>query len=294
MAQGDRTWAVIAILISLSLTPSSADGEKEGALPWEVTTPGRLPWEGLENDLDALLRVQVRKGSYVSSKGVAGLLLVAATGGGSAGLPRPSGRATCAGRPGLQSQNARAAPAAAAPPRLQARDNAVSLVVFNEGFYAVTLNCLVSMVRFGRLQNIIVTAAGRGSLVRCKQLRLPCYDAADLLRAHGGRAAEGDARRNSPEWYQLVWVKTLIAHAAIKRGYDVLFAGGRSAGWGPGPGLWGRLERARLKTAAARTAVWRGHGALSGGGQGCGARQQGPASRVDAAAKRSGAASQIA
>lgn len=100
------------------------------------------------------------------------------------------------------------------------------MLVFNEGFYAVTLNCLVSMYKFGRLQNLVVAAAGAGSLRRCQQLRLPCFDANLLVKANGGDAGAGDATRGSPEWFQLVWVKTLIAQAAIQRGYHVFFAGG--------------------------------------------------------------------
>jgi hypothetical protein len=100
----------------------------------------------------------------------------------------------------------------------------VSILVFNEGFYHVTLNCLISMVKIARLDNLVIAAAGPGSVARCRQLRLPCLDAVHLTRAHGGAAADGDAARGTAEWYQLVWVRTLAAHAAIARGYDVLFA----------------------------------------------------------------------
>lgn len=105
----------------------------------------------------------------------------------------------------------------------------MSVLVFNEGFYAVTLNCLYSMIKFGRLNNIVVTAAGAGSLSRCRELKLPCYDAAHLIRDYGSQAAESDTERNSPEWFQLVWIKTLIAHSIIQKDYDVLFAGARPA-----------------------------------------------------------------
>ncbi|GBF91853.1 hypothetical protein Rsub_04958 [Raphidocelis subcapitata] len=131
-------------------------------LPWDIRSADKLPWEGLQEDLDALLRVQ-------------------------------------------------------------ARDNAVSILVFNEGFYHVTLNCLVSAVKVAKLDNLVIVAAGARSAARCRQLRLPCLDAARLTREYGGAAAEGDAARGSAEWFQLVWVKTLAAHAAIARGYDVAF-----------------------------------------------------------------------
>jgi hypothetical protein len=90
------------------------------------------------------------------------------------------------------------------PRRPQARNNTVSVLVFNEGFLAVTLNCLVSMIKFGRLDNIVVASVGAGSLARCRTLRLPCYDAAGLIETYGNKAAEADAKRNSPEWFQLV------------------------------------------------------------------------------------------
>lgn len=154
--------ALLALWMAASATGVSG-GKYAGVLPWTVADSTPFPWEGLQDDLDALLKVQ-------------------------------------------------------------ARDKAVSVLVFNEGFYAVTLNCLVSMIKFARLENIIVTAAGAGSVARCRQLRLPCYDAAHLMKAYGSRAADGDTERNSPEWFQLVWVKTLIAHSIIKKDYNVLFA----------------------------------------------------------------------
>jgi hypothetical protein len=45
------------------------------------------------------------------------------------------------------------------------------------------------------------------------------------MKSYGSRAADADTQRNSPEWFQLVWVKTLIAHSIIKKNYNVLFAG---------------------------------------------------------------------
>ncbi|KAI8476532.1 MAG: nucleotide-diphospho-sugar transferase-domain-containing protein [Monoraphidium minutum] len=156
---------LVLLQLSARLRPAGAGAaapQRRRSFPWEVSRDEKLPWEGLHNDLDALLKVQ-------------------------------------------------------------ARDNAVSVLVFNEGFALVTLNCLVSMIAFANLENIIVTAAGAGSLGRCTELRLPCYDSAHLIAAYGSKAAEGDATRNSPEWFQLVWVKTLIAHAIIKRDYNVLF-----------------------------------------------------------------------
>jgi hypothetical protein len=116
--------------------------------------------------------------------------------------------------------------------RVQARNNTVSVVVFNDGFYAVTLNCLASMYRYAALDNIIVAAAGARSLAKCRALRLPCFDAATLVAAYSSSngnssnssATAADARRNSPEWFQLVWLKTLVAHAVVSRGYDLLFA----------------------------------------------------------------------
>jgi hypothetical protein len=228
MAPSRRAWElVLALLIVVVARTALAEEPQDGALPWELgPRVGPLPWEGLEDDLDGLLRVQAR--------GERGLVSPRAGEGRSWGWRRRRRRAAGVHLPGTPT------PQHPSPPPSQARDGAVSLVVFNEGFYAVTLNCLVSMIRFGRLRNLVVTAAGRGSLMRCKRLRLPCYDGAHLLKEHGSRAAEGDAARNSPEWFQLVWTKTLIAHAAITRGYNVLFAGARAA---PAGGLLGVSDR---------------------------------------------------
>lgn len=163
--------------------------------PWEVSREKvpKLPWEALQNDLPGLLKVQ-------------------------------------------------------------ARDKQVAIIVFNEGFSALALNCLVSLVAYGNSPNYIITSVGASSLSLCQALRLPCFDGANLLSnitslpeaaaegswGEAGAAAanksalstEADAKRYSADWFHLVWIKTLIAHAVNNLGYDILFAGEVSGGVG--------------------------------------------------------------
>ncbi|KAI8475827.1 MAG: nucleotide-diphospho-sugar transferase-domain-containing protein [Monoraphidium minutum] len=130
-------------------------------LPWEYqANEGHFRWEGLQNDLPALLKAQ-------------------------------------------------------------AKDNAVALVVFNAGFAPIALNCIVSLVRFGRAHNYVVAAVGDASVQHCVELRLPCYNASALVPP--SKATEGDTGRNSREWFNLVWSKTLVTDAIFMEGYDVLF-----------------------------------------------------------------------
>jgi len=152
-------------------------------LPWEISREEQphLPWEGLQNNLTALLQVQ-------------------------------------------------------------ARDRDVAIIVFNEGFAELALNCLVSLVKFGNSPNYIITSVGASSLAYCRELRLPCYDGVNLLsnvtltgdegllRDKGALSTDADSKRYSTEWFHLVWIKTLIAHAVNSQGYNILFAGERSLG----------------------------------------------------------------
>jgi hypothetical protein len=172
--------------------PSGGLAAPRHRYPWDIPREEapRLPWEGLQNDLPALLQVQ-------------------------------------------------------------ARGKEVAVIVFNEGFSALALNCLVSLIEYGRSPNYIVTSVGASSLAYCQALRLPCYDGANLLAnittyeqqqqqeaaavaaasgGSGGNASalstDVDAKRYTTDWFHLVWIKTLVAHAVNGLGYDVLFAGG--------------------------------------------------------------------
>jgi hypothetical protein len=84
--------------------------------------------------------------------------------------------------------------------KAQARDNAVAAVVFNRGFAPIALNCIVSLVRFGRAHNYVVAAVGESSVAGCLALRLPCFNATGLLE----KPPDGDAGRNTREWFNLV------------------------------------------------------------------------------------------
>ncbi|KAI8476746.1 MAG: hypothetical protein J3K34DRAFT_400314 [Monoraphidium minutum] len=128
-----------------------------------------------------------------------------------------------------------------------ARGKEVAIVAFHEATAPLALNCIVSLAAFGGAHDYIVAAAGGPSLARCAALRLPCFDAGPLLanattleqrlggskrRALGAGAGDekavigvdGGAKRDGHDWYSLVWMKTLVTHAANALGYDVMFA----------------------------------------------------------------------
>ena len=86
--------------------------------------------------------------------------------------------------------------------KAQAQDNAVAVVVFNHGFAPIALNCIVSLVRFGKAHNYIVAAIGDSSVEHCLELRLPCYNASEVVPK--AKATDGDAGRNTQEWFNLV------------------------------------------------------------------------------------------
>jgi hypothetical protein len=107
--------------------------------------------------------------------------------------------------------------------KVQAKDNTVFVMIFNESFAGLALNCIVSLVRYGRANNYIVGVVSQQSLQRCMQLRLPCYDASANATTIT-QAIDDSAKRNSLEWYHLVWAKTLVTNEVFRLGYDVGFA----------------------------------------------------------------------
>ena len=219
---GVRAAALLAVACAPLLLPAARAAESpppgadalRGRFPWDVPKSDieKLPWEGLHGDLAALLKVQ-------------------------------------------------------------ARGREVALIVFNDGFSALALNCLVSLISYGNSSNYVVAAAGAASLAYCRALRLPCFDGSRLLQnttawgaapagagggggsSGGGKEALGtdaDAARGSADWFHLVWIKTLAAHAVNVLGYDILFAGAAAGGGGvASPGgarprcVWRHAPRAR-------------------------------------------------
>lgn len=161
--------ALVLLLLTLAICCGTCTGqptvgrpavEDSQLLPWEFKgREDRFRWEGLHNDLGALLKVQ-------------------------------------------------------------AKDNAVAVLIFNQGFAGLALNCIVSLVRFAKAHNYIVAAVGDGSVQHCEELRLPCYNASAAVES---KATDGDAGRNTQDWYTLVWAKTLVTDAIFEMGYDVLF-----------------------------------------------------------------------
>jgi hypothetical protein len=99
--------------------------------------------------------------------------------------------------------------------KAQAINNAIALVVFNHGFAPIALNCIVSLVRFGKAHNYIVAAVGDASVAHCTELRLPCYNATRVVKHKDFKmehSTEGDAGRNTQEWFNLVGDGECWAH----------------------------------------------------------------------------------
>lgn len=57
-------------------------------------------------------------------------------------------------------------------------------------------------MRYGKAHNYIVAAVGDSSVEHCLELRLPCYNASEVVPK--ARASEGDAGRNTQEWFNMV------------------------------------------------------------------------------------------
>ncbi len=88
---------------------------------------------------------------------------------------------------------------------VQARDNTVTLVVFEATFSALALNSLVSLVRYGKVQNYLLAAVGEQSVEKCISLRLPCYNATGLLLAQSDSlSSDASIKRYSKDWIHMV------------------------------------------------------------------------------------------
>ena len=71
--------------------------------------------------------------------------------------------------------------------QVQAQRGWVALVPFLAGQEELALNCIASYLTHGKATNYIAYSFDPRSLQRCKQLRLPCYDAAGIVKGKLGR-----------------------------------------------------------------------------------------------------------
>lgn len=87
-------------------------------------------------------------------------------------------------------------------------------------------NCTASGVT-----NYIVVTWDAHSLVICRRLNLPCYNAAPLLpkpvAPHNAskqgqvNPSGGQITFRSPEYIAMTWLKTVLVHEVLQRGYAV-------------------------------------------------------------------------
>lgn len=96
----------------------------------------------------------------------------------------------------------------------------VIVVIFNKAWVDHLYNWVYSMVRNAGLSNFIVGTMDDESLVFCRQLRLPCFDAVEYAVYEDDpslRRAEGAATRKVSE--AMSWIKPRLAAAILGRGY---------------------------------------------------------------------------
>jgi hypothetical protein len=78
--------------------------------------------------------------------------------------------------------------------QVQAQRGWVTLVPFVAGQEELALNCIASYLAYGKAANYIAYSFDPQSLLRCKQLQLPCYDAAGLIKGGPPTALIGSGR----------------------------------------------------------------------------------------------------
>ena len=82
------------------------------------------------------------------------------------------------------------------------------------------------MSKFGGVDNYIVATWNPEDLDNCLDLNLPCVDVSPLLQhLNIGRGREVVALYGSEEYIKITWVKPLIVHDLLKRGYAVHTSG---------------------------------------------------------------------
>ncbi len=64
--------------------------------------------------------------------------------------------------------------------QVQAKGGWVALVPFLAGQEELALNCIASYLTYGKATNYVAYSFEPKSLLRCKQLQMPCYDASAL------------------------------------------------------------------------------------------------------------------
>lgn len=102
----------------------------------------------------------------------------------------------------------------------QAMRQSISVTFFTAAQRPMLLNCLYSLVNYGRALNYIVVTIDHTSLNECLRLRLPCYNATHML---GDLASEKDSSFGSPQYRKLVHSKPGIVWEVLHLGLNVHF-----------------------------------------------------------------------
>lgn len=102
----------------------------------------------------------------------------------------------------------------------QAIRQSISVTFFTAAQRPMLLNCLYSLIKYGRALNYIVVTIDHTSLNECLALRLPCYNATHML---GDLASENDSSFGSPQYRKLVHSKPGIVWEVLRLGLNVHF-----------------------------------------------------------------------
>lgn len=102
----------------------------------------------------------------------------------------------------------------------QAESRRVSITFFTVAQQAMLLNCVYSLVKYGKARNYIVVAIDHESLARCISLRLPCYNATRIL---GDFASSRDYLFGSEQYRKLVHSKPAVVWEVFRLGLTIHF-----------------------------------------------------------------------
>lgn len=102
----------------------------------------------------------------------------------------------------------------------QALRQSISVTFFTTAQRPMLLNCIYSLIKYGRALNYIVVTIDHQSLAECLRLRLPCYNATHLL---GDFASGTDYPFGSAQYRKLVHSKPAIVWEVLRLGLNVHF-----------------------------------------------------------------------
>lgn len=105
--------------------------------------------------------------------------------------------------------------------RAQAFDGWITVFAFSAPFKLLLLNCLYSLITFGKVSSYIVTAFDSESLRQCLELNLPCYNGTHLTES---KVTAQEQFFNSPNYLNVVWSKVKLAQEVVQLNYTLHYS----------------------------------------------------------------------